>query len=141
MLLRIAELRKDFVKRAPLPVGEVAAPIKSYAPPPSNMQQANAAKGEGKVQFTLAVGSALAVLMYACGSLLHVKRTALNPRSADSAHMPEQKIGVESESQTSKLNPSVHCIGAHIADAAVLHLLSTPEVRLVCRFCGVILYR
>lgn len=45
---RVKELRKDFVKRAPLPVGEVAAPIKSYLPPPSNMQQANAAKGEGK---------------------------------------------------------------------------------------------
>ena len=48
-----AELRKDFVKRAPLAVGEVAAPIKSYAPPPANMQQANAAKGEGKVLLLL----------------------------------------------------------------------------------------
>lgn len=44
-----AELRKDFVKRAPLPVGEVAAPIRSLAPPPTNMAQANNARGEGKV--------------------------------------------------------------------------------------------
>lgn len=44
-----AELRKDFVKRAPPSAAEAAAPIRSLAPPPTNMAQANNARGEGKV--------------------------------------------------------------------------------------------
>ena len=49
MLSCCAELRKDFVKRAPLPGAEAAAPVRSLAPPPTNMAQANNARGEGKV--------------------------------------------------------------------------------------------
>ncbi|DBA89426.1 TPA: hypothetical protein ACH3X1_004062 [Trebouxia sp. C0004] len=45
---RVKELRKDFVKKAPGPVAEAAAPIRSLAPPPTNMAQANNARGEGK---------------------------------------------------------------------------------------------
>ncbi|KAL3160225.1 hypothetical protein ABBQ32_010980 [Trebouxia sp. C0010 RCD-2024] len=45
---RVKELRKDFVKRAPPSAAEVAAPIRSLAPPPTNMAQANNARGEGK---------------------------------------------------------------------------------------------
>ncbi len=52
--LAAAELRKDFVKKAPGPVAEAAAPIRSLAPPPTNMAQANNARGEGKVN-TLAL--------------------------------------------------------------------------------------
>lgn len=48
-----AELRKDFVKRAPLPAAEAAAPIRSLAPPPTNMAQANNARGEGKVNIII----------------------------------------------------------------------------------------
>ncbi|KAL0019431.1 hypothetical protein WJX79_004509 [Trebouxia sp. C0005] len=45
---RVKELRKDFVKKAAGPVAEAAAPIRSLAPPPTNMAQANNARGEGK---------------------------------------------------------------------------------------------
>jgi len=37
------------VKKGPGPVAEAAAPIRSLAPPPTNMAQANNARGEGKV--------------------------------------------------------------------------------------------
>jgi len=37
------------VKKVPGPVAEAAAPIRSLAPPPTNMAQANNARGEGKV--------------------------------------------------------------------------------------------
>ena len=83
MLLCFAELRKDFVKRAPLPVGEVAAPIKSYAPPPSNMQQANAAKGEGKVRFTASFKCRSAVLIFWILNLLSVAHTAAKSRATN----------------------------------------------------------
>lgn len=48
--LLAAELRKDFVKKAPGQAAEVAAPVRSLAPPPTNMAQANNARGEGKVK-------------------------------------------------------------------------------------------
>ena len=48
--LAAAELRKDFVKKAPGQVAEAAAPVRSLAPPPTNMAQANNARGEGKVK-------------------------------------------------------------------------------------------
>lgn len=38
------------MKKAPGQVAEVAAPVRSLAPPPTNMAQANNARGEGKVK-------------------------------------------------------------------------------------------
>lgn len=38
------------MKRAPPTGTEAAAPVRSLAPPPTNMAQANNARGEGKVQ-------------------------------------------------------------------------------------------
>ena len=45
-----AELRKDFVKRAPPVVGEVGGPVRSLAAPVLNIAQANNARGEGRVR-------------------------------------------------------------------------------------------
>ena len=38
------------MKKAPGQAAEVAAPVRSLAPPPTNMAQANNARGEGKVK-------------------------------------------------------------------------------------------
>ena len=41
------------MKKAAGPVAEAAAPIRSLAPPPTNMAQANNARGEGKVNIQI----------------------------------------------------------------------------------------
>lgn len=49
VLQPIAELRKDYVKRAPPVVGEVVGPVRALAAPVLNIAQANNARGEGRV--------------------------------------------------------------------------------------------
>ncbi len=47
------------MKKAPGPAAEAAAPIRSLAPPPTNMAQANNARGEGKVNTSGTLNSCL----------------------------------------------------------------------------------